>query len=79
MKQYVYFLRCSDGTTYTGCTNNLDKRMERHRKGQVHYTKTRLPFELVTYIVFTDKQKAYDFERYSKSGSGKAFSKKRLI
>ncbi len=76
---HVYILKCSDGTYYTGCTNNLDDRLARHRKGQVHYTSSRQPFELVTHITFTDKYKAYNFEKYLKSGSGIAFRNKRLI
>lgn len=75
----VYLLKCCDGTYYTGCTNDLSDRMRRHNKGEVLYTSTRLPLELVTHIVFTDKYKAYNFERYLKSGSGKAFAFKRLI
>jgi putative endonuclease len=57
----------------------MQARMERHAKGTVHYTSTRLPVELITYIVFHDKYKAYDFEKYLKSGSGRAFAQKRLI
>ncbi len=76
---YIYLLRCSDKSIYTGCTSNLEKRLERHNKGQVHYTKDKLPFELVTCIQFTDKYKAYNFEKYLKSGSGIAFRNKRLI
>ncbi len=76
---YVYLLKCQDETIYTGCTKNLEERLKRHSKGQVSYTSTRLPFELITYIVFNDKYKAYKFEKYLKSGSGKAFSKKRLL
>ncbi len=75
----VYLLKCIDGTYYTGCTNNLDDRLNRHYKGEILYTSTRLPFELVTYITFTDKYKAYNFEKYLKSGSGKAFTFKRLV
>lgn len=77
--QYVYLLKCSDGTTYTGCTNDIDERLKRHFKGQVHYTSSRLPIDLITYIAFTDKNKAFKFEKYLKSGSGKAFSNKRFI
>ncbi len=75
----VYLLRCADGTLYTGCTSNLQARMERHGKGAVHYTCTRLPVELITCVVFQDKYKAFDFEKYLKSGSGRAFARKRLI
>lgn len=76
---FVYLLKCIDGSIYTGCTNNLTNRLERHAKGQVKYTQDKLPISLITYIVFTDKFKAYDFEKYLKSGSGIAFRNKRLI
>jgi predicted GIY-YIG superfamily endonuclease len=76
---HVYILKCCDGTYYTGCTNDLTDRFKRHNRGEISYTSTRLPFELVTYIVFTNKYKAYDFEKYLKSGSGKAFAFKRLV
>ncbi|MCU0443253.1 MAG: GIY-YIG nuclease family protein [Bacteroidia bacterium] len=75
----VYLLKCIDGTIYTGCTSNLEKRLASHSKGEVLYTSTRLPIQLITYISFTDKYKAYNFEKYLKSGSGKAFANKRLI
>ena len=76
---HVYLLKCNDGTTYTGCTSNLEERLARHQKGYVHYTKSRLPILLETYITFSDKYKAYEFEKYLKSGSGKAFSNKRFL
>ncbi|MBL4655814.1 MAG: GIY-YIG nuclease family protein [Bacteroidia bacterium] len=75
----VYLLKCNDGTIYTGCTNDPDDRKHRHSKGEINYTRSRLPVELITYIVFSDKYKAYEFERYLKSGSGKAFAKKRFL
>jgi len=76
---YVYLLRCSDNSIYTGCTSSLENRLERHRNGKVHYTKDKLPFELITFIAITEKHKAYQFEKYLKSGSGIAFRNKRLI
>ena len=76
---YVYILKCNNNSYYTGCTNNLDNRLVRHKKGTVHYTKDKLPIELITYIAFSDKYKAYNFEKYLKSGSGFAFRNKRLI
>jgi predicted GIY-YIG superfamily endonuclease len=48
----VYILRCADSRYYVGKTNNLEDRLERHQKGHVSFTSTRLPFELVTYIDF---------------------------
>ncbi|TAH38358.1 MAG: GIY-YIG nuclease family protein [Bacteroidetes bacterium] len=74
----VYILKCSDNTYYTGCTHDLNERLKRHHKGQVAYTSPRLPVELVHHSVFYDKYKAYEFEKYLKSGSGRAFAKKRL-
>jgi predicted GIY-YIG superfamily endonuclease len=76
---FVYILNCNDGKTYVGCTDNLDDRIKRHSSGWVPATKSRLPITLQTYIVFEDKYKAFAFEKYLKSGSGRAFSKKRLI
>lgn len=76
---HVYLLKCSDGTIYTGCTHDLEDRLIRHNRGEVHYTSTRLPLELVSYTTFINKYKAFAFEKYLKSGSGKAFAKKRLF
>ena len=77
--QYVYILRCSDDSYYTGCTNNLKERLARHNNRKVHYTKDKLPIELITYLAFKEKYKAYQFEKYLKSGSGMAFRNKRLV
>lgn len=43
---FVYLLRCADGTLYCGCTNDLGRRIERHFRGSVKYTRGRLPVEL---------------------------------
>jgi putative endonuclease len=76
---FVYILKCSDGNLYTGCTEDLDDRLKRHNSGHVLATKSRLPVVLITYIAFTDKYKAFAFERYLKGGSGRAFLNKRLV
>ena len=76
---HVYILKCSDNTHYTGCTSDLNERLKRHNNREVSYTSTRLPIELITYISFSEKYKAYAFEKYLKSGSGKAFANKRFI
>lgn len=77
--QYVYILKCNDGATYTGCTEDLKARFERHSKGYVLSTKSRLPVELIFYCAFKDKYKAFEFEKYLKSGSGRAFMAKRFV
>lgn len=75
----VYILKCSNGQFYTGYTTNIKNRLEAHRNKEVHFTKDKLPVELAHLSLFSTKQKAYDFERYLKSGSGIAFRNKRLV
>jgi putative endonuclease len=67
------------GDYYKGCTNNIQERIESHEKGYVDATKNNLPIKLLTYIALADKYKAYEFEKYLKSGSGRAFTAKHLI
>lgn len=44
----IYILRCSDKSLYTGCTNDLEKRLRVHNAGQgAKYTRGRLPAKLV--------------------------------
>lgn len=48
MDYCVYILRCKDGSLYTGCTNDLPRRLAAHQQGQgAKYTRSRLPVELV--------------------------------
>jgi putative endonuclease len=77
--QFVYTLLCTDGTFYTGCTCDLDARLDRHSHGFVEHTKTRLPVELIFYCAFKNKEEAFAFEKYLKSGSGIAFRNKHLV
>jgi putative endonuclease len=45
---YVYIVRCSDRTLYTGIARNIEKRIEQHNSGQgAKYTRGRRPVELV--------------------------------
>ena len=76
---YTYILLCSNGEYYKGCTNNIEYRLLRHQRGYVESTKDLLPVKLITYTAFTDKSKAFEFEKYLKSGSGRAFLKKHLV
>jgi putative endonuclease len=76
---HVYILSCADGTYYTGCTQDLNDRLSRHQNGDISYTKSRLPVLEIFHCSFPDKYKAYEFEKYLKSGSGIAFRNKHLI
>ena len=56
---YTYIVKCSDGTYYTGWTNNLEKRIKSHNSGTgAKYTRPRLPVTLVYYEAFATKQEA---------------------
>ena len=56
---YTYIVQCSDGTYYTGWTNDLEKRIKSHNAGTgAKYTRHRLPVTLVYYEAFATKQEA---------------------
>lgn len=76
---YVYILKCSDERFYIGCTDDIKDRINRHQKGQVPATKDRLPVKLVSYFAFSNKYTAFNFEKYLKSGSGRAFLNRHII
>ena len=76
---YVYILGCADNKPYTGCTEDLRERFKRHTEGYVPATKGRRPVTLVGYTAFADKYKAFEFEKYLKSGSGRAFLARHLL
>lgn len=55
----VYILRCGDGTLYTGCTNDLPRRLAAHQNGKgAKYTRSRPPVELVYQEEAADKSAA---------------------
>ena len=54
-------------------------RIERHKKGYVSATKDRLPVKIISYFAFSNKYVAFNFEKYLKSGSGRAFIKKHKL
>ena len=57
MAYFVYILRCSDGTLYTGSTNDLEKRLHAHNhlKSGARYTRARRPVKLV----YTEKHRTH--------------------
>lgn len=73
---YVYILNCKDRGFYVGCTNDLKERFMKHKNGFVIATKNRRPVNLHCYFAFQSKYTAYEFEKYLKSGSGRAFAKR---
>lgn len=71
MKQsWVYILKCSDGSYYTGCTTNLEKRIQEHNFNKYdNYTSARLPVELVYSQQFANINDAIATERQIKGWS----------
>jgi putative endonuclease len=72
MKQsYVYILKCSDDSYYTGITSNLTKRISEHQTGKHKdsYTHSRRPIDLVFYAEFTDINLAIETEKQIKKWS----------
>lgn len=76
---YVYILLCADNNLYTGCTGDLGARMQRHKKGHVPATAKRLPVILISYTAFNNQYRAFEFEKYLKTGSGRAFLKRHIL
>jgi len=68
---YVYILKCSDNSYYTGVTNNLHRRVQEHQEGtnRSSYTYKRRPVQLVFYTEFSNVQKAIEIEKIIKSWS----------
>lgn len=77
---YVYILYSRKSKDfYYGFTTDLRRRLVEHNEGKSKATKPYTPWKLVHYSVFEDESKAKDFEKYLKTGSGKAFAYKRLL
>ena len=77
---YIYLLQSEahPHQRYIGYTEDIKARIKAHNAGQSVHTAKYRPWRLVTYLGFSEKQQALNFERYLKSGSGFAFANKRL-
>ncbi len=76
--KYVYMLQ-SEATPeryYVGSTFDLKKRFAEHNRGESPHTRKHIPWKLVTYVAFSDSDKANRFERYLKTSSGRTFAKR---
>ena len=69
---YVHVLKSKkDEHMYVGCTNNLQKRIAMHNKGNVISTRDRKPVALLFYEAFIDSDDAFSRERWLKTGWGR--------
>ena len=67
MSYYTYVVKCSDGSLYTGYTNDLEKRVSAHNEGKgARYTRSRRPVELVYYEEYPTKEEAMSREWHIK-------------
>lgn len=78
--KYVYILQSVVDREhfYSGITDDLDARLSKHNSGEVTHTSKYRPWRIKSYVAFTDEARAFAFEKYLKSGSGRAFAKTRL-
>ncbi|MFC1622680.1 GIY-YIG nuclease family protein [Patescibacteria group bacterium] len=86
MKKYYYYVyilqSLLDKTLYTGSTNDIDWRVIKHNLKMSKYTSKKEHLFLIFYSKFIGKdakQKALKFEKYLKSGSGRAFIKRHIL
>ena len=75
---YVYILRSEvePDRHYVGLTSDPNRRLAEHNEGKSIHTNKFKPWKKVVEIGFDDPAKATAFEKYLKSGSGRAFAKK---
>jgi putative endonuclease len=75
--KYVYVLESLNGEHFhVGITDDLRARLTKHNAGEVPHTSKYGPWRIRTYVAFSDAALATAFEKYLKSGSGRAFAKK---
>ncbi len=72
VKGYMYIVRCSDGSYYTGSTKNLEKRLAEHNNGTgAKYTARRLPVEICYYEEYSRIDEAFYREKQIQGWSRK--------
>ena len=76
--RFVYVLRSDSDPSrhYVGRASNVDDRLDWHNAGLSGYTVHDRPWSVVVTVEFPDERAAARFERYLKSGSGRAFAKR---
>jgi putative endonuclease len=72
------FLKASIPSISTPVLQTTYARLRKHNAGEVTHTSKFGPWKIRTYVAFSDEKQAIAFEKYLKSGSGRAFAKKRL-
>lgn len=75
-KRFVYVLRSQSDPArhYVGLTSDVERRLGWHNAGPTGHTVRHRPWSVVVAVEFADERTATRFERYLKSGSGRAFA-----
>ena len=74
----VYLIQSMSRPTqrYVGITDGVQKRLTGHNSGDSKHTAKFAPWELIVALSFSEAEKAIAFERYLKTGSGRAFAQR---
>ncbi|MHC4599677.1 MAG: GIY-YIG nuclease family protein [Planctomycetota bacterium] len=74
----IYLIRSSSepARKYTGITDDVATRISDHNAGKNKHTRKFKPWTLVAAITLADERKALEFEKYLKTGSGRAFAER---
>jgi len=77
-RRFVYVIKNGDNMPcfYVGLTSDMKARLEAHNAGRCRHTAAHRPWRLHVLIEFSAQSTASSFERYLKSGSGRAFAKR---
>ena len=78
--KYVYILKslAHPDSYYIGSTSDLKRRLQEHNRSDCPTTKFLGPWDIKTYLAFTNEEKANKFEKYLKSSTGRRFAKRKL-
>ncbi len=79
--KFVYIIRSRHHPAryYAGLTSHVARRLETHNSGGNQYTAGLRPWDLIASIEFQNEASAIAFEKYLKSGSGRAFAKRHFV
>jgi predicted GIY-YIG superfamily endonuclease len=77
---FVYILQSIShpDQVYAGLCADVQARLNAHNAGQSPHTAKFKPWRLISYHWFDQQETATAFERYLKSGSGRAFARKHI-
>jgi putative endonuclease len=76
---YVMVSETDPDRHYVGLTSDVARRLETHNSGGSQYTSRHRPWRLLVSLDFARQDSAVAFEKYLKTGSGRAFAKRHFV